>query len=83
MKRDWFIRLAGGARTVKRDLEANALVRAGDTQVRRSAGEQGIKWFSRASVSLKPAPLLLHSVAHSRTKQWEDRQLSCSTCSRW
>jgi Alpha/beta hydrolase family len=28
------------------------------------------------------ATLLLHSVAHSRTKQWED-QPSCFTCSRW
>jgi hypothetical protein len=29
-----------------------------------------------ASVSLKPAPLLLHSVAHSRQERWEDRQPS-------
>jgi hypothetical protein len=36
-----------------------------------------------ANVSLKPAPLLLHSGAHSRRKQWEDRQPSCFTRSRW
>jgi peptidase E len=29
------------------------------------------------------APFLLHSVAHSRTKPWEDRPPSCFTCSRW
>src|ERR1700691_466432 len=29
------------------------------------------------------SPFLLHSVAPSRTKQWEDRQPSCCTCSRW
>ena len=28
-------------------------------------------------------PFLLHSVAHSRTKQWEDGQPSCSTYSHW
>ena len=28
-------------------------------------------------------PFLLHSVAQSRTKRWEDRQPSCFTCSRW
>jgi SAM-dependent methyltransferase len=34
--------------------------------------------------SLNPAPpLLLHSVAHSRKKRWEDRQPSCFSCSRW
>ena len=36
-----------------------------------------------ASVSLQPAPLLLHSVAHSRQERWEDRQPPCFTCSRW
>jgi ABC-type lipoprotein release transport system permease subunit len=30
-----------------------------------------------------PAPGLPRTVAHSRKKRWEDRQLSCFTCSRW
>jgi hypothetical protein len=29
------------------------------------------------------APFLLHCVAHSTTKRWEDRQPSCFTFSRW
>jgi hypothetical protein len=28
-------------------------------------------------------PLLLYSAAHSRKKQWDDRQPSCFTCLRW
>jgi len=28
-------------------------------------------------------PLLLHSIAHSRRKRWEDRHPSRFTCSRW
>jgi hypothetical protein len=31
----------------------------------------------------RAAPLLFHSVAHSRKERWEDRQLSCFMCSRW
>lgn len=27
-------------------------------------------------------PLLLHFVAQGKTRQWEDRQSSCFTCSR-
>ena len=37
----------------------------------------------KSRASLKPAPFLLHSVAPSRTKLWEDRQPSWFTCSRW